>query len=264
MNARSDILNSIIQNKKHEMQHKKYSISALGKMIFNAEKCRSFCDALCNKDTINIIAEIKKASPSAGLIREDLDHIDIGKQYCDAGATCISILTDERYFQGKIGYVQEVKNQIDVPVLRKDFIIDPYQVVESRAFGADCILLIVAILDEKQLQELEEAAIHYGLDVLVEVHNEYELERAMILKTKLIGVNNRNLKTMKTHLETSIRLKKSIPDEYTVVCESGIKTRDDIAKMMQHGMNSFLVGESLMRHKNPGDALKKLTQLEIL
>lgn len=207
-----------------------------------------------------IIAEIKKASPSRGLIREDFDPESIAKSYEQGGAACISVLTDVPYFQGDDRFVGIVKNACGLPVLRKDFIIDPYQVVESRAIGADCILLIMAAVDDALARDIENVAIEFGMDVLIEVHDKKELERALKLKSNLIGINNRNLKTLEIDLANSEILSKMIPDDYIKICESGIYTKEDIARMNDSDINVFLIGESFMRQKNIRKSIELLLE----
>jgi indole-3-glycerol phosphate synthase len=205
-----------------------------------------------------IIAEIKKASPSAGLIREDFHADEIAIAYANAGAACLSVLTDVDFFQGKPEYLQEARNACRLPVLRKDFIIDPWQVYESRLMGADCILLIVAALQQSSLEELLGCAKQNHLDVLIEVHDESEMERVMRLDHTLIGVNNRNLNTFETSLTISERLKLMLGTDQLLVTESGIKTQDDVKRMQNVGINMFLVGEAFMREVDPGEALKRM------
>ncbi len=205
-----------------------------------------------------IIAEIKKKSPSKGIIRENFNPIEIAKSYEKSGATCISVLTDEKYFAGKNEYLEQVRKIVNLPIIRKDFILDEYQIYEAKKLGADCILLIIACLEEPQVKFLENIALDLGLDVLIEIHDEKELEIALKMKSKLIGVNNRNLKTMEISLQNSINLGKLIPNDYIKVCESGIYSKDDIKIMMQNGFYSFLIGESLMKQENIEEALKKL------
>lgn len=215
-----------------------------------------------NSSKLALIAEIKKASPSGGLIREDFNPAAIARSYEAAGAACLSVLTDEPYFQGKDEYIAEVKAASSLPVLRKDFMLDPYQIYESRALGADCILLIMAALDDGQAHELYHLACELGMDVLVEVHDRVELERALILNPKMIGVNNRNLKTLKTDLQTGLDLADLIPDDVVRIAESGISSSDDLRKFSAAGYNGFLIGESLMRQADIEKAVKKLLSLD--
>lgn len=205
-----------------------------------------------------VIAEVKKASPSQGVIRANFDPVAIARSYEKAGATCLSVLTDIDFFQGSDSYLQSARNACELPVLRKDFTVDPYQVVEARALGADCILLIAAALSDEQLDELSDVALQWGLDVLVEVHNRAELERAIPLGNRLLGINNRNLHTFETNLQNTFDLLDDLPDEFIVVSESGIHTREDVAALRQHGVHAYLVGEAFMRANDPGAELKRL------
>ncbi len=205
-----------------------------------------------------VIAEIKKASPSKGVLREDFRPADIARAYEQGGAACLSVLTDEDFFQGADHYLVEAREACRLPVLRKDFIIDPYQVYEARAIGADCILLIAACLSDAQMRELARLAVSLGMDVLVEVHDEAELERALPLELPLVGINNRNLRTFETRLETTLDLLPRIPTDRIVVTESGIHARDDVARMRAHGVNTFLVGEAFMKAVDPGEKLREL------
>ncbi|NOR20084.1 MAG: indole-3-glycerol phosphate synthase TrpC [Xanthomonadales bacterium] len=205
-----------------------------------------------------IIAEVKKASPSAGVIREDFRADEIAMSYAASGAACLSVLTDVDFFQGSPEYLSLARNACALPVLRKDFIIDPWQVYESRLMGADCILLIVSVLQQSMLEELLGMAKQTGMDVLVEVHDEMEMERALRLDHDLIGVNNRDLNTFETSLATSERLKKMLSAEQLLVTESGIKTTADVNRMQASGVNMFLVGEAFMRESDPGHALRRM------
>lgn len=209
-------------------------------------------------DGIALIAEVKKASPSRGIIREDFDPVKIAKIYEAAGAACISVLTDEKYFQGRDEYLTMVRNAVGIPLLRKDFMLDTYQVAEARVLGADCILLIMAALDDGMASDLEAAAMELGMDVLVEVHDENELKRALNLKSRLIGINNRDLKTLKVDIATTERLSRLVPSGYSLVCESGIASHTDVKKISSLGVKSYLVGESLMREKDIQDATLRL------
>lgn len=205
-----------------------------------------------------VIAEIKKASPSQGVIRADFRPADIARSYEQAGAACLSVLTDVDFFQGSNAYLQEARAACALPVIRKDFLIDPYQVVEARAIQADCVLLIVAALSDAQLQELHACAREQGLDVLVEVHDGEELERALRLDCPLVGINNRNLKTFEVSLDNTLSLLARIPSDRRVVTESGIHSTADVRLMREHGVHAFLVGEAFMRAENPGEKLAGL------
>ncbi|PCI43930.1 MAG: indole-3-glycerol-phosphate synthase [Proteobacteria bacterium] len=205
-----------------------------------------------------VIAEVKKASPSKGVIREDFDPVSIATSYEEGGATCLSVLTDVKYFQGADDYVRDIRKAVNIPILRKDFIVDPYQIAEARAMGADCILIILAMVDDNLAHELNAAANELGLSVLPEVHNAAELERAMDLNTSLMGINNRNLHNFETSLQTTLDLQAEISSQRTIITESGIFTPADIHLMNNADIYGFLIGESLMRQTNPGQALKQL------
>jgi len=206
---------------------------------------------------ISVIAEIKRASPSQGLIRENFNPKDIAQSYQASQATCLSVLTDDLYFKGSLEDLAAVREVVDLPLLRKDFIVDEYQIYQSRFYGADCILLIASVLSDIQLKEFKEIAQELNLDVLIEVHDKTEMDRAKDLGFSLIGINNRDLKTFKVNLETTINLSEDIKDKI-IVSESGIKTKEDVNKILSSGTKTFLVGESFMRASNPGEELKKL------
>jgi len=205
-----------------------------------------------------VIAEVKKASPSKGIIRADFDPVAVARAYAQSGACCLSVLTDEKYFQGSDEYLRQIRRVVDLPILRKDFMLDPYQIVEARAMGADAILLIMAMLSDAQASELAAAARDQGLSILPEVHDRRELERALLLDTRLIGINNRNLHDFSISLETTVGLLPSIPQDRLLVTESGIHTHADVCRMNEAGVFGFLVGESLMRQADPGAALDAL------
>jgi indole-3-glycerol phosphate synthase len=211
-----------------------------------------------NLHRVALIAEIKKASPSGGLIRPDFDPASLAQAYQNGGATCLSVLTDQTYFQGETAHLKAARAAVPLPVLRKDFILDPWQVYESRAMGADCILLILAALSDDQARELEALARALDMDVLAEVHDEAELRRALGLETPLIGINNRNLKTLKIDLQTSIDLAPQVPPERFLIAESGIQNAEDVRRLVEAGLQCYLVGESLMRQADVAQAVRDL------
>lgn len=257
-----DVLQEICAYKLQFVEERKKTVSLEQiRTLAKHGDTRNFFDALQNKVKNKqnaLIAEVKKASPSKGVIRSDFNPADIAIAYEKGGAACISVLTDEKYFQGSDENLKIIKQASNLPVLRKDFILDPYQIYEAKAIGADCILLIMAALTDNMATELENVAIDLGLDVLIEVHNEEELERALLLKTKLTGINNRNLKTLSVDITTTGKLVKNIPAGYLVVCESGINNHKDILQVNEYGVYCFLVGESLMRQQNVEMATKAL------
>jgi indole-3-glycerol phosphate synthase len=261
-----DILKKILDKKAEEVAGRKLAmpIASLEEIAADTEKPRGFYDALQRKVLAKkpaIIAEIKKASPSKGVIRENFQPITIGQDYAMNGATCLSVLTDKEFFQGSEVYLQLVRERCPLPVLRKDFMIDPYQVYEARALGADCILLIVAALEDSQMQELAGIATKLAMDVLVEVHDAEELERALKLDTKLIGINNRNLRTFETSLQTTLELKTQIPTDRIIITESGIHAQEDVQSMLDNDIYAFLVGEVFMRAESPGQKMRELFSL---
>lgn len=258
----SDRLQEILEAKRAHVQQRKAESGGVVGDLQAFGPVRGFAAALARAQTegrFGLIAEIKKASPSKGLIRADFHPEAIARAYQAGGASCLSVLTDRPYFQGEDHYLALARNAApDLPALRKDFIVDRWQIAESRALGADAILLIVAALDDGALHEFEAEAQELGLDVLVEVHDEAELERALRLKTPLIGINNRNLKTMEVNIATSERLAALVGPDRIVVGESGLFTHDDLLRLQKSGINSFLVGESLMRQDDPELATRRL------
>ena len=264
----SDILEKIVSTKKIEIAQNQKNLSlanqreqALANNLDALLKPRGFIRSIEQKIAMGnagVITEIKKASPSKGVLRENFIPAQIAQSYEKHGAACLSVLTDIDYFQGCNDYLQQARSACSIPVLRKDFTIDPYQVYEARAIGADAILLIVACLELNQMKELEACAHELGLDVLVEVHNGAELEQALELKTPLLGINNRNLKTFEVTLQTTLSLLSAVPKNKTLVTESGILTRADVQLMRENAVNAFLVGEAFMRSADPGAALSEL------
>lgn len=259
----SDILNTILARKAEEIAERsgRVPLAELAARAADAAPTRGFADALnamVAQGEPAVIAEIKKASPSKGVIRADFRPADIAVSYEFGGAACLSVLTDVDFFQGADAYLQQAREACTLPVLRKDFTIDPYQVYEARVLGADCILLIVAALDDSQLVELSSLAMQLDMDVLVEVHDIDELERALQVPVPLVGINNRNLRTFEVSLETTLAMKDAVPTDRLLITESGIVVAEDVAKMRAAGINGFLVGETFMRAEEPGEALRQL------
>ena len=258
-----DILARILEVKRREISQAsaRLPLAALRERVREAPPVRDFVAALrarCDSGQPGVIAEIKKASPSRGLLRDPFDPPAIAASYQRHGAACLSVLTDEAFFQGSAQDLVAARAACDLPVLRKDFVIDPYQVYEARTWGADCILLIVAALDPAQMRDLEALAHELRMSVLVEVHDGAELEAALTLATPLIGINNRDLRTFRTSLETTYALLPRIPDDRLLVTESGIATESDVRAMRERGVHCFLVGEAFMRAEDPGEALARL------
>jgi indole-3-glycerol phosphate synthase len=258
-----DILVKILERKREEIVERsaKDSIEDLKQRCVNADAVRGFINSIenrINSDQPAVIAEIKKASPSKGILREDFEPAQIARSYADHGAACLSILTDKDYFQGHEEYLKQARAACDLPVIRKDFIIDPYQVYEARTIDADCILLIVAALDDAVLQILFDLAHELGMDVLMEVHDEQEMQRALKTGARLIGINNRNLRTFDTSLDTTLSMLDMVNEDHILVTESGIHTRDDVQLMRDNNVNAFLVGEAFMRADDPGEKLAEL------
>lgn len=255
----SDILARIVARKRDEVVARRAArpLASLRRAAEAAPPPRGFRAAL-EASRPAVIAELKRASPSAGTIRADFDPVAIAKSYRDAGATCLSVLTDEPFFQGADCHLRAARGACALPVLRKDFVIDPYQVYETRALGADCLLLIVAALDAGRLAELAMLAREVGLDALVEVHDRRELDIALAADPTLVGINNRDLKTFETSLETTVSLAPGMPDGVTVVAESGIRTAAEVRRLRAVGVEAFLVGTALLREADPGAALRRL------
>ena len=258
-----DVLAEICDRKREHVAARKAQVST-AQLLADAKAqppARGFHNALAAKVAhgIGLIAEVKKASPSQGVIRADFNPAELAQAYARAGATCVSVLTDTPYFQGEDAHFAAARAAISLPMIRKDFIIDPWQVVETRALGADCVLLIVAALSLKQAQEIEAAAYELGMDVLVETHDRAEVETALTgLRSKLIGINNRNLKTLQVDLATTEALATDIPEDCTIICESGVHTDKDIARIRAAGVHCFLIGESLMRQADVEHATREL------
>jgi len=263
MSSTPTILKKIILRKLEEIQDgcDKVSLRDMKKRALLAPETRSFVGAMQAKLDAGqsaVIAEIKKASPSKGVLRDPFDPVEIAKSYQANGAACLSILTDKDFFQGSNEYLKQVREAVDLPIIRKDFIVDDYQVYEARAIGADCILLIAAAIGDAQMSELTQTAMSLDMDVLIEVHNEEELERALRLPLPMIGINNRDLHSFDVSLDTTIGMLDKIPEDRIVITESGILTKDDVAKMRACHVDSFLVGETFMRADDPGEKLAEL------
>ena len=261
----SDVLSKICAVKRDAVALRKSQtpLAAVETAAKHALPVRNFAAALTAKvadGDFALIAEIKKASPSAGLIRADFNPAQLAQAYERGGAACLSVLTEEDHFSGQDAYLQDARSAVGLPVLRKDFMLEPYQVAEARAIGADCILLIIAALEDTVAAEMEAYADTYGLAVLIEVHNEHELERALKLKSTLIGVNNRNLKTLQTDLAVTERLAALLPKDRVLIAESGLKSPNDLARMARSGARRFLIGESLMRQADVESATRALVK----
>ncbi|HTA64357.1 MAG TPA: indole-3-glycerol phosphate synthase TrpC [Xanthomonadaceae bacterium] len=259
----SDILQRILERKLVEVRERsaRVSLQDLVARCVDLPETRGFADAIearIANDEAAVIAEVKKASPSKGVIRADFDPAAIARSYELGGAACLSVLTDVDFFQGADAYLQQARAACALPVLRKDFVIDPYQVYEARALGADCILLIAAALDDAALLELSLLAAELDLDALVEVHDGEELERSLDVPSRLVGVNNRNLRTFDVSLDTTLALRERVPADRILVTESGIATRADVARLRAAGVHAFLVGETFMRADDPGAELRRL------
>jgi indole-3-glycerol phosphate synthase len=268
MNNPPDILKKILARKHEEIAERqaRVSMQSLARQAQQSEPARGFVKAMQANIASGkpaVIAEIKKASPSRGILREDFRPADIAISYAQGGAACLSVLTDRDFFQGSEVYLQQARAACNLPVIRKDFLIDPYQVVEARAIGADCILLIVAALDDARMAELALVAESLGMDILVEVHDAQELERALRLDLTLVGINNRNLRSFEVSLQTTLDLLKAIPKDRIVVTESGILTPEHVALMRSNHVHAFLVGEAFMKAEEPGEKLRELFDAQV-
>lgn len=259
----NDILNTILARKAEEVatRRAKKNMAELNRIAADQAPARGFVSAVETQHQQGlsaVIAEVKKASPSKGVLRADFDPKSIAERYQAGGAACLSVLTDVDFFQGSDRYLELARAACQLPVLRKDFVIEPYQIAEARALGADCVLLIAAALDDEMLSECVSAAAYYRLDVLLEVHDQEEMARAIAQPVKLIGVNNRNLRTFETRLHTSVELLSQLPADRILVSESGIHSKADVELLRSHKIDSFLVGEAFMRQADPGNALREL------
>jgi len=254
------ILDEIIENKKAEIESSKRAspLEVLQEKLKDALPARNFFDAIKPNGQLKIISEIKHASPSKGIFREDFDPIEIARSYSKAGASAISVLTDEKYFKGKLSYLKSIRENVDTPLLRKDFIVDPYQVYEARIYGADALLLIVAALDQASLTGLLELTHSLRMNAIVEVHDAEELERALDAGARIIGINNRDLRTFNVDLNVSVNLSRKIPEGKIVIAESGIGSIEDIDNLRAQGVHVFLIGETFMKAPDPGEKLKEL------
>lgn len=261
INTLEKIIN--VKNKEVLDLKNKYKINELEKLALDFNTNSSFYKNLIKKSKNNygIIAEVKKASPSKGVLRENFSPVEISKAYKEGGASCLSILTDQKFFKGDLKYINLIKDNVDLPILRKDFIIDPIQIFESKINGADCILLIVACLEPKQMKTLYDLALSLKLDVLIEVHDLHELDLCLKLDPYLIGINNRNLKNMKTTIDTSIEIAQKVPNDILIVSESGINSREDLDYLSSNGINCFLIGETFMKSNNIKNKLKHFLEV---
>jgi indole-3-glycerol phosphate synthase len=253
------LLENILENTRQDiaLSKKIMPLGQLAGMPRFQRNCNSLWNAL-HREGVNVIAEIKKASPSKGVIRKYFDHYTLAREYEENGAAAISMLTDKKYFQGNIQFISDIRTSVSLPILRKDFIVDSYQLAEAKAFGADAVLLIAAALEPKQLHDLYDEATELGLECLIEVHTEPELESLDLKKVKIVGINNRNLSDFTVDMNTTLHIAPKIPHGIVVVSESGISNRADVEYLSEHGIHAVLVGESLMRAESPGKALKSL------
>ncbi len=261
----TNILEKIIKDKKEALKKvkKNYSLNSLEDKIKNINTFLNFKEKIINNKGVSIISEIKKASPSAGVLIKDFNHLDIAKIYIENGATCLSVLTEEKYFLGKLDYIKDIKDKFKIPVLAKDFFIDPYQIALSKSFGCDCVLIIIAALGEKQADEIYYEALKHNLSVIVEVHNKKEAEEALKYKKALIGINNRNLKTLDVSITNTISIFEILKNHKgPLISESGIKNEVDAKYIYeQTGIKNFLIGESLLKSDNTAELMKRFSQI---
>ena len=261
----TNILEKIILDKKEKLKSfkKNNSLDSLERKIKTINTFLNFKDTIEKNKGVSLISEIKKASPSAGILVNDFNHLNIAKMYTDNNATCLSVLTEEKYFLGKLNYIKDIKEKFKIPVLAKDFFIDPYQVLLSKSFGCDCILIIIAALDEKQADEIYAESLKHNLSVIVEVHNEKEAEVALKYKEALIGINNRNLKTLEISINNTVSIFKTVKSHKgPLISESGIKNAEDAKYIYDKtGIKNFLIGESLLNSNNPGELMKQFAQI---
>ncbi|MBA1339221.1 MAG: indole-3-glycerol phosphate synthase [Pelagibacterales bacterium] len=261
----TNILEKIIQDKKETLNliKNKLSLNSIEKKIKGLSFFNNFKAAIQNNKGVALISEIKKASPSAGILVKDFDHLDIAKMYIDNGATCLSVLTEEKHFLGKLDYILDIKNKFKIPILAKDFFIDPYQVALSKSYGCDCILIIVAALSGNQADEIYAEALSHNLSVIVEVHDQKEAEAALKYNEALIGINNRNLKTLDISINNTVSIFETVKGHKgPLISESGIKNEDDARYIYDKtGIKNFLIGESLLSSDNPGDLMKRFIQI---
>lgn len=256
----ANILEEIIAHKLTEVAaaKSKRSFEELADQLAGAPAVRDFVDSLRSHGPVGLIAEVKKASPSAGIIREDFHPVEIARIYESSGAACLSVLTDEHFFKGHLDYLRDVRQAVSIPVLRKDFIIDRYQILEARVTGADCVLLIAECLDDQQLEDLYGYALELGMTALVEIYEPDNLQRVLKLSPPMLGINNRNLKTFVTTLDHSIQLSSQIPEDCLLISESGIRTREDVVRLGESGVRGILVGETLMRVPDIGSEVRTI------
>ncbi len=261
----TNVLEKIIDDKKDSLKKIKkiYSLDSLENTIKSLNKFLNFKDAVCNNKGVSLITEIKKASPSAGELVRDFNHLNIAKMYIDNGATCLSVLTEEKYFLGKLDYIKDIKNKFKIPVLAKDFFVDPYQITLSKSYGSDCVLIIISALDNKLADEIYAEAVRHKLSVIIEVHDYKEAETALKYEDALIGINNRNLKTLNISINNTISIFEILKEHNgPIISESGIKDEADAKYIYEKtGIKNFLIGESLLKSDNPGGLMKKFVQI---